>query len=353
MTTELETESLELTEREMAIARGEDPDAIVANPPAETPGEAPANDEPSAVSDEVESSEQAGDPEAVQDADANRGDGGGKEAAWITENVRALAASYQLSDEELSQFNSPEEFSRATALFDKRLLAAGQGKGDTLSPVAGSPAGAPPAGAAAPDKPESSAADEDDLDLKKFEDQGYGPDVLALVKAVRTQREEIARVRKQHEEFRREAVERVRQERLSAFHSAVDGCLDETLFGRTVRRGQRVAISQEEDGNRRQVWDAARTMERILVESGQPVPPEAILVQRAAQVVLGDKMREAEQKKRQAALVAQSKRRRPAAAASMKPAPVQDAKKEEEDVVNNPKLVAAWKKLQEENGSEA
>jgi hypothetical protein len=69
----------------------------------------PAGDEESAVSDDGE--------EAAQDDS--------QEDSWIDDDVRGLASAFGVTDEELSGFTGRDELERALALFDSRVMQAG------------------------------------------------------------------------------------------------------------------------------------------------------------------------------------------------------------------------------------
>ena len=124
MSVENENEPVELTERELAIIGGKDPDAIAEAATENRDGAGAETDDAasSTPADDESTAESAGEP--VKDEVPS---GGGKEAAdsavpsWIKDDHRELAKSYELTDEDLRDFASETEFRRATRIIDKEL----------------------------------------------------------------------------------------------------------------------------------------------------------------------------------------------------------------------------------------
>src|SRR5687768_3904430 len=104
---ELDQESVvELTPRELAIARDEDPDAIEATEEIVEP-----------VTDEPNGSAKEG----AQDQETESKD---VPESWIDDSTLELAKSYDLDEEALKSFSSAEEFRKAAVLFDRQLTKA-------------------------------------------------------------------------------------------------------------------------------------------------------------------------------------------------------------------------------------
>jgi hypothetical protein len=311
----------ELTPREIAIARGEDPDAV-----------------------KEEAKEAEGDTEEVVDQEPGKdagADGGGKEASWVNDEVRETAKGYGLSDEDVQAFKDPETFRAACLLIDKQLVKSIQ------------------------DKPVESKEEKQDakdlplLDLKRYEEAEYDENTIALVKYANALREELDSIRGETKQLQAERADRERRHEIAAFHDAVDQ-LDAERYGRTIdERGRPVPLGKAHDETRRKLYEQAQTLAAGIVTRaqvlGKPVemPPLSVLVRRAEQLAFGEEIRQEEKKKLLAKAAEQSKRRRPVGGARGTVTP--RTRKENVDpikeIVNSPELVAFWDRVQEENGS--
>jgi hypothetical protein len=322
---ELDQESVvELTPRELAIARDEDPDAIEATEEIVEP-----------VTDEPNGSAKEG----AQDQETESKD---VPESWIDDSTLELAKSYDLDEEALKSFSSAEEFRKAAVLFDRQLTKAKPERQEQTQPEtkAETPA----------EKAERIA-----LDLAKFTPEAYDEDTIQLVKFAKQLEDEGKAAREQLEKIvpfiQRLQEERVVEEyksRLSAFHDAVDE-LDNTLVGRSRdEQGRFLKIDQKHDEARRKIFDAADSLARGLQAKGRELPPMKVLVKRAAQMELGEELSKLEAVKRQQELEKQSKKRRPVAtqrplagptATRQKPKTLND---EIAEIANSPELVKLW-----------
>jgi len=101
--------TLELTEREVAIAQGRDPDEITTD---ETP--------------EVETSVE----DTVDEEVASEPSSEPAEETWINAEITELADSYGFTGEDMKLFESEAEFRRAGMLFDRQMLSKAEPKAE-------------------------------------------------------------------------------------------------------------------------------------------------------------------------------------------------------------------------------
>lgn len=351
-------DTLELTERELAIAAGDDPDQI------ETPVAVPDQSKPAA--------EAAATPAVVEsEQEAIKVSAGSKEAAptitppasnpaWINQEARDYAASYGLSEAELKDYGSLSELRRAGAIFDKQITKAKPAP--AIQPVVSTPAaGATPA---VPNTPTAEQAKKfvpyDIEDLKK---QNYDD---FTIKMASEQNEIYAQLQKANEraekaetgtaQIQQRFQQDAQRQEAAMFHQAAD-TLDETRFGRVA------AMNPAADGNRKKLYEAA-----LLINSGikaqaeqqgvQPVfPTLPVLLKRAEALAFADEIRADERKRAQDELAAQSRRRRPVGThkATRPVAPAKKAAETQDDMVGrilaDPANARFFKDAQEANGS--
>lgn len=334
MAEEATTEPLELTEREIAIAQGLDPDAV-----EDSDGEVTEDVTPDPA------------PQARQDAET----GGDKEVAtgaWIDDDARELAKSYGLSDDELSAFASPEEFERAAALIDKKFADAAKQSDE-------SPAGAK----ADSEKPAAKPAFEK-IDPQAYIDAGYGEEEVKLAKMLRATQDKLEQIETERTGERQAAQEAQQQHiyhaNLSAFHDLMDQESD--LFGKSVdENGDPVKLGDEEVARREKVWNASVQIvmgaAKLAEQRGQQ--PEAItwpvLVKRAKALALGDELQSRERDRISNRVRTQASRRRPAPGGLKAAKAAKHSGGEQADdmdaIANDPRVVSVWNKYQEENGA--
>lgn len=348
----------ELSPRELAICRGEDPDAIES--PASSGGgggDATTDEVAKDGGAEVEASaggakDGAGNEAGAQDA------GGGKDAAWVDDGVRSLAESYGWSDEEVASFSNVEEFRRAAVLFSKHLMATSAGADSGQEPSkAGSAAGKADtvsgndgAAGAAGAKPDNSL---DDLDPERWKAANYDEETVRVVAALRDERvarlaleKEVATIRSWHEQelHRQQAV---------AFHALADK-LDPEFFGDSKK------LTPEGQARREKLWNAvgdlAGVIEAHAAREGRKaeMPGLEVLLDQAKEVAFGKELRELDRRRFQERAEAQSRRRRPAAMRAKAPAPSSNGGRNDgkgeavEDVVraiaDNPEVRKVWEK---------
>jgi len=321
-----EPEPLVLTEREEAIARGEDPDAI---------GEE-AKEEPLA-------DDQGGKAETGQEAEIDEKDrsGGAKEGAWVTEDLKTLAKSYGVSEEELTGFGSESVFRHAAALYDRQLMS---------PPKKETPSGEP-------ERQVPKKEDELDLDVEAYRESGFDEHSLNLVRYAKNLKTELDDLKFEVAKSTAAEVERERQQGAWIFHSAVDQ-MDESRYGRLVKDGVVRQLGTAEEKARQELFDMAETLRFVLetraAETGRPaeLPPTSVLLQRAEQLAFGEDIRKQERSRLRERAMDQSKRRRPVPGRGRTSAPPQ---KEESDpvkaIANHPAVKAFWDDAQAKNGA--
>lgn len=325
-----ETPKIELTPREIAIAKGEDPDAI-------------------------ESSE-TGEESVTEDGgtDAGATDGPSKPEPWVDDEARELAASYGLSEEDLGRFPDKAAFEAAGVLFDRSLK---RGKKEE---------------APEPKKEEAKVEEktpEDDLDLEKLKET-FDDDTVALVGKLKVRNESlrgeleklrpvIDELRSAHEQSQKERDEERSRNVMSAFHGAMDK-EDDGLFGRFEGKdGEPVRLSSEHDAARRRVFEAAQVLTAHLIkraeETGEKVPMAPVILRRAIRMEFGDELDRRASEKRRSTVKEQSKARRPVARGKAVPDKGSEAKKDEDRfsskaILTNPEMQELLKSFDEEAG---
>lgn len=307
------TELLELTEREKAIARGEDPDAM----PLE-PEESPAEDaEPEDRTDVTEDEES------------------GREAADSDWRTPELAAQHGLEMEDLKQFDSEGALATFAAILSReRQRLAGE-------KPAVKPAEAPV---------ESTAEDGEvpDLDIEVFQQEGYSAETLDLVRYAKATKQQLDKALGEITKLRNSSEMEARKQRTEAFHAAAD-TLPEELFGRSVMSGKRVVLSGEPAVRRQRLMSTAAQLASVMEANGEAVPSESELVKRAAEIEFGEDLKRVEQRTTTSRLRQQSQRRRGVAGgARSRQAPVPT---DAESLADHPDIVKFWNHCQEENGA--
>ena len=202
-------EPIELTDREKAICRGEDPDSREAGTADDSADDA-ASENSDSGADEGGGVDESGD--GKQDAVA-----GGKDAAtpssWIDDTVRLAARPYGMTDDDLGGFSSADEFRRAAAFLDKqskRAAEAGDKPVDTVTDAA--------AGAASPS-----------LDVQQYIDAGWDDATVNLVKYAKGLRDELDQLKPIAGQLK-ETQDSLQRQQLHSFHDILDRMDDGLLI---------------------------------------------------------------------------------------------------------------------------
>lgn len=333
---------LKLTEREKAIARGEDPDAlgtaIFEEPIAEVPddgeedsqeaGEEGFEDRSEEDAEEVseEDSQEVSEEESVTEEVDEKG--------WLTDSVRELADSYGFSEQELSEFGSLAEFNRAGRLFDRALLR----RPKEEEPKAQDP---PPAEPPSEFKPP--------IDEGLFSE--YGDNEMQMVRAVNEQAREIESLRAWKQQMEQYAQE----QQFAQFHRACDE-LNPELFGKAFdEHGNVNPLSNEAHKQREKLYDVYRIMVDVASkqsQQGQQFPNERILLQRAYNAEFPEVVHQTAVSKRVSAAKSQASRKRQVGRQGGAKAPEvavnpHDAK----SIANHPSIVKLFERFDRENGA--
>lgn len=341
-----EGDQFELTDRELAIARGEDPDGL----PAESP-ESAATD----GNEEHSHSEPEGE-QATEGSTATGKEAAAEPNSWVTDDLAELAEAYSMTREDLAQFSTKDQFLATAKMFDR----AGLSKLTTQQ---------------APAEPGKELAAEEavkksqKLDREAYVKSGYSEQELALVDAFNAEidrreqlEKQLAEQTKHFDSWKQEREEAERQRSIESFHDAAD-TMEEWLFGRSLdKNGRVVVLSDDQNKNRAALHNAAHAVRQMFeqaIAGGQQItmPSERAILQRAKHMVFGSAIAERERADLQKSISDQSKRRRPAGTRPVRPvggAKKPAAKSPEEmavDVANDPDVVSAWEKLQEERGA--
>lgn len=333
-----------LTEREKAIARDEDPDAI---------GIAPVEDEVQGQGSELTDTE--GQNEPVEEAAASGQDD--EQSSWINDDIRAAASTYGISEDDLkADFADQKEFDRFRKYQDK-LTISRSAKPDTK------PQDKPPVDEAKPEekKPEEKAKDaleELILDLNEYPESEYEKPVHKVIKAVKSLQDEIKSLREKQAAVDevRQHIEAQRQQEQQKNIAEFDGALSEydaETFG-DMSKGK---VKPEQEANRQRVFESARLLyENRVAEAhrrGDPPPRLNLkeLANHVASILFEKKDKGQMSESQRQAVREQSRRRRPVAKTSSSGSNKTPAEDTDAAIANNPKLTALWNRMQVDNGS--
>lgn len=311
-----------LTEREIAIARGEDPDVI--QPAAEVPE----------VEDAQETVEETSEAVVADEP---------TEPTWINDDVRDLATSYGMSDDDLQGFTTEEEFRKAGLLLDKQLLD-GQAKEEAST---------------TPPTPATEVKEEEEqlIDPQWYVDNDYDEETVKMAKALRRQqelrkedRQTIEDLKTWRQNFETSVQEQEVQRRTIDFHETADK-LDEKLFGKAYDdRGLVQKLDQKHDENRAKLWEAMQTLEAGIIARAQTkgvapaLPPWSVLMQRAHQIAFPETITARKRDQRIEDATKQSAKRRPVGTqGAARPNRVTDTN-DPVSIANSPEILDWWKK---------
>lgn len=289
-----------LTPRMIAIAKGEDPDAIT-----------------SEADDAEVSDDQAADAAPEQEEASDAGEVAEEPKEWFTAADKNRAVAYGLDPEDLAAYSSREEFGRALRLIDKATsrLAPAAPKAEAQE--------APAEEEAVDDTKPTDASGK--INLAYFE-KNFDEGTVEAMKALRAQQDTVEKIAQDNESFRQQQEQAIWQTHVNEFHRAAEE-LNPEFFGRTVdKSGLPVQMSQAELDRRQKLWGAANLISEHMTREQQAqglppsVPPWPIVLKQAAVLAFGDelakhqKAAEKQSKVQQYQNIArQSKTRRPVA----------------------------------------
>lgn len=361
-------EPVVLTERELAIAHGENPDTVA--PVEAAPVEAAAEK----VVEPVVETPAAETPPAEAPAEPAEV----KPPSWLTAEHRELAASYGLSEDDLTDFDSTAEFTRAARIIDRQNASLGQLARQQFQERQNQQSEKQNGHAAAQAVENAkTAAKLAKLDLEKLKAAGYDEEMLEFAANQNVLGDEVERLQKERDEDRAKYEQlnsqfarwQQQQEaeqqaaRIASFHDAVDS-IGDPRFGKSVdESGRAVQLPEQAESQRRKLYEQAETLAagivtRARAAGAQPAMPSmAVLIRRAHQLAFADDIRAEERKKVQQEITEQSKRRRPVAQVrqpvgqvAKRDAPL-SVNEQVQEVANHPEVVAAWNKMLENAGA--
>ena len=322
-----------LTEREEAIARGDDPDQ---------PAEELQDDVSEAVSEDSpeESSQQLEDPveepvEETQPVDAfSLGD-------------RKLAARYGMSEEDIQKFGSPEALHHALDMLDRtgaKSESSEDSEDSTESPASGlvEDAAADSGGGAL-----SEILGFEKLDVSRYEnsEDPFDEDTLTLVKHVRKTEDLL-------EKLTGMIVQTETSKNAEIFHDTLDEYPE--LYGVSLKDGVAQKLDSGYEEARQAVRDQAEVIYAGIVARKGDVPPVNQIIEQAIMAVHGkqlgsssSKPDKSEKLKRQS-----SKRRSPGSTAASSRRQAADIDPTSAgSIAKHPEIEALWRKAQEANGA--
>lgn len=292
-------ESPELTEREMAIARGEDPDGE----PEETDevDDAPqAKREPSEPDDEPE-----GEPEGKP---------------WYRETDLQLARTYGLSEDDLKEFADEKEFAKATRLLHR---VAGDQVSEPRTPkdnideakkTDGIPEGLP-----------REAFDEHGkIRPSYFKENDFDDETMVLVQSLRDEQDrreqsikEMEQLKHQTNWLMNEMVQERQRQQEQMFHTALDA-LNPGFYGQSLdESGRLVPLSDVHQDRRQKILEEVHAIGESITRQAekQGIAPEyptwEVMVRRAQNNIYAEEVAAEEKKQRRDKIAEQSRKRRP------------------------------------------
>lgn len=311
---------IELTAREIAIAKGEDPDAI------------------------VEGEEQGGRSDDLQ-AKASGEQGG------FSDSDRELAAKYGIGEDELADFGTPAALQKAVSLIERSKSTDGatnKSSSDAGDGGAVSESEQSEPGERANESNESKLTEFklEKVDPAKFPEDEYDPETIGLVKSLRQTQDVLEVALKFIETQKQTVVQEAAQKNAQVFHDTLDSMPDE--FGVSVKNGQPVKLTSEHEAARLKVRDAAETIYAGLISRKAAIPPLEDIINQAITMVNGVARKSSD--RRQALQTQSAMRRSPgttAAATRRKPVSVDGSP---DSIASHPDIDRFWRQAQEANG---
>lgn len=337
--------SYPLTDRMIAIAKGEDPDAIKPEVSEESDDE-PEVEQPAEEVAEIAEPEKPAAP-----------------TSWVTDADRRLAERYGLDAEDLLTYGSREELGRIFRSIDK---ASSRRQPNPANLQDSQPTKAKEPEAVDDTKP---VGPDGKLNLAYYEKNfSNDPDQVELFKAFRAQQDALEELKSSQASYQQQAQERQEQEifqrQVYAFHDAANGLMPEFLGVTVDKSGLPTPLTQEQQTRRQELFDSANLiadhMAMTQERQGLPVsiPPWPQLLEQAAQLRFGDELAKQRQAKETATreqqlkkAAAQQKRTRGVAQsvsdrAAYRNAPPADPHSTEA-ILQHPDMQAAFRRIRE------
>ena len=324
-----------------------------ANPPAESD-----EDRKDKGADNAQAGEGADDSKQTT-TDADDATGEGEEAVgenadedWMLhDDIRELADSLGVSQEELRDFSGPEELERAARILDRNLMEVGQrikpGEEQDAALVAAE------AARAKAEAQERAAARErgDDGKFVKAEEEGYKPEITAeyfdeqivgeFDRLGKHYGERVRQLEQQLEALSGQLRQDAERREIDSFDAIVDGMGHEDLFG------QSADLDGKTKDNRAKLWEAVDTLRAGLASRGKQGGLTPTLVRRALNLEFADQLSHQQRRSYSQRLQQQAQRKLGAGGhreatgtkRSWKGSPEKD-----------PVLHEAWRELERESG---
>lgn len=328
---DLDPTKFEITEREEIILQGGDPDDdSIESAEEEAPEEKPLvdADEPE---DELAPEEEEAPPEEEE-----------VPQHWASASDRALAKAFGLSDEEVEQAASREEFNRTLAAVAKRPATPSKQE---------EPEEEKPAEEADPTK---AVTADGKVNVAYYEANDYDEGYVAAMRILRATQDKAEAAEKYQETLaaQQQAAELDRFK--NDFMDAADELRPE-FYGKSLNdKGQPVKLTNEQANRRAELFDAVQQVSQFIAyqqqAAGRPVqlPSWGELVKRAEAVAHGHLIAEETKKKQTEAVKSQSLRRRPVASTAGATASRKSTAGSDDPAViaSDPEVVAAWERAQ-------
>lgn len=358
--------SMKLTPREIALAEDKPvPDDPIDESPSvddvaddvQDFGSDSGSDDDNEDAPEIDESQYYPDGEGADDTDSEDADADDDaddgEDSWRDDaTVKAYAASYGLTEDELGQFESQSELEKFGAMFDRRLARGSSAPGyqqyqqDAPRPqesgLLDRDGSSQPGQGGEPDKDDGPEL----IDVEKMKEENYDPISIQMAEELNQNRVE------KHERQKRESAER-EQALYQNFNRVLDD-LDPDRFGDSSKATNVTAM---QDMSRRTVFDTMLELHQVLQQRGQGDIPFDQLVRRATVVAFGDVAPAGEGKGSSVdreKVQRQSRKRRPTSTGRGKggsSAPVSASSDDDvETIASSPKLKAFWERTQRQNG---
>ncbi len=341
--TEPTDSSTELTEREIAIAEGRDPDAEPSLIEAEAAEEV--------VEDTPEQPEGEVADDNVSDPPADTPVG-----PWYSDTDREYASRHGISEWHLQQFGSREEFSRAAALLEAAASARQADKkaapGPLLEP--------------APEK-EPEYVDEPVVDGKVnvewYRQHDYDEGTIKAMEAQRAWQDKLEKQFAEQEtraqQQQREAEEAAAQREINAFHEAADLARPDFYGKTTDEYGNYLPLTPEQNKRRETLFEEIYWLSQRIAHEQQrstgkvAIPSWSALIKQAEVRAFGEELNRKTQEERLAAAKSQNRAIRPAAgsvgAGTARRASTMPATESVADISQDPEVIEAWNRASKNN----
>lgn len=328
-----EFKALKVTDHEkarlIAIAKGEDPDAVGSDAPS-------ADDE-----QDAEPAQGSAAAEVAEDDDDDAGQPEPQEqAVWYNDRDKAYAEQYGITEFELARLKDRDTLALLCQQIDRVRAIANKPEPKSETPAEG----------------ELSPKDANGFtNVEFYRQNGYDEATIALAESTRKQEERMAKFEADRERERADREQYEQQQYVASVHEAIDDLGMDSFFGRSVDdRGNPVQLSEKHLQRRVKLHDEIMALEIGYAQSGRTVPPMKTIVQKAKFLAFGDEIAARDKRGRYEKIAAQSQRRRPvgtsvSAATAMKSTPPENPYSTEA-ILQQPAMQRFFKDIEEKRG---